>query len=669
MLKIRKLVFTVLLGILSIFFLACDKESTDIGTIQVLSLKSGDFKLDFTNSDLNVNIPVQTDFIIRFTAVLDTNTVRKNIKLYEGNAEINLVFSNASDLRTVTIKPVSSLKNNTVYILTFSEGIKGESGEEFKAIQLNFKTILNNLTISNFKIDNNTYNLGVKPQNVKLQPDIQITFSEPLNPATISSETVRMVNAFGQTVNLNYSFSEDNKVLTLQVPTPLVHLSKHYLSLYSDIKGANGEGFTTVTIQFYSEIDLTPKYPVISDNELLTKVQQHTFKYFYDFAHSNSGMARERNSSGDLVTIGGSGFGVMALIVGIERNFITRSQGITRLEKIVGYLETADRFHGAWGHWYNGNTGKLIPFSTSDNGGDIVETSFMAQGLMTVRQYLNANDTQENNLRTRITNLLNAIEWSWYNHDNQNMLSWHWSPTVGWAMNMHIRGYSEALISYVMAASSTTYGIEPIVYTNGWAGTSYFKNGKTFYGYLLPLGFDYGGPLFFAHYSFLGLDPRTLSDTYANYWQQNVNHTLINRAHCVANTKNFIGYSQKCWGLTASDDNTGYGVHEPTRDIGVISPTAALSSMPYTPNESLEVIKFLYYTLGDRVWGEYGFYDAFNATEGWWGKSYLAIDQGPIIVMLENHRTGLLWDLFMSSPEIQSGLNKLGFSFDLRRKK
>ncbi len=669
MLKIRKLVFTVLLGILSIFFLACDKESTDIGTIQVLSLKSGDFKLDFTNSDLNVNIPVQTDFIIRFTAVLDTNTVRKNIKLYEGNTEINLVFSNASDLRTVTIKPVSSLKNNTVYILTFSEGIKGENGEEFKAIQLNFKTILNNLTISNLKIDNNTYNLGVKPQNVKLQPDIQITFSEPLNPATISSETVRMVNAFGQTVNLNYSFSEDNKVLTLQVPTPLVHLSKHYLSLYSDIKGANGEGFTTVTIQFYSEIDLTPKYPVISDNELLTKVQQHTFKYFYDFAHSNSGMARERNSSGDLVTIGGSGFGVMALIVGIERNFITRSQGITRLEKIVGYLETADRFHGAWGHWYNGNTGKLIPFSTSDNGGDIVETSFMAQGLMTVRQYLNANDTQENNLRTRITNLLNAIEWSWYNHDNQNMLSWHWSPTVGWAMNMHIRGYSEALISYVMAASSTTYGIEPIVYTNGWAGTSYFKNGKTFYGYLLPLGFDYGGPLFFAHYSFLGLDPRTLSDTYANYWQQNVNHTLINRAHCVANTKNFVGYSQKCWGLTASDDNTGYGVHEPTRDIGVISPTAALSSMPYTPTESLEVIKFLYYTLGDRVWGEYGFYDAFNATEGWWGKSYLAIDQGPIIVMLENHRTGLLWDLFMSSPEIQSGLNKLGFSFDLRRRK
>ncbi len=662
MLKIRKLVFTVLLGILSIFFLACDKESTDIGTIQVLSLKSGDFKLDFTNSDLNVNIPVQTDFIIRFTAVLDTNTVRKNIKLYEGNTEINLVFSNASDLRTVTIKPVSSLKNNTVYILTFSEGIKGENGEEFKAIQLNFKTILNNLTISNFKIDNNTYNLGVKPQNVKLQPDIQITFSEPLNPATISSETVRMVNAFGQTVNLNYSFSEDNKVLTLQVPTPLVHLSKHYLSLYSDIKGANGEGFTTVTIQFYSEIDLTPKYPVISDNELLTKVQQHTFKYFYDFAHSNSGMARERNSSGDLVTIGGSGFGVMALIVGIERNFITRSQGITRLEKIVGYLETADRFHGAWGHWYNGNTGKLIPFSTSDNGGDIVETSFMAQGLMTVRQYLNANDTQENNLRTRITNLLNAIEWSWYNHDNQNMLSWHWSPTVGWAMNMHIRGYSEALISYIMAASSPTYGIAPIVYTNGWAGTSYFKNGKTFYGIKLPLGFDYGGPLFFAHYSFLGLDPRNLSDTYANYWEQNKNHTLINREYCIQNPKKFVAYSQDCWGLTASDDNTGYGVHEPTRDIGVISPTAALSSFPYTPDESLKVMKFLYYVLGDRVWGEYGFYDAFNITESWWGKSYLAIDQGPIIVMLENHRTGLLWDLFMSAPEVQSGLTKLSFN-------
>ena len=215
-----------------------------------------------------------------------------------------------------------------------------------------------------------------------------------------------------------------------------------------------------------------------------------------------------------------------------------------------------------------------------------------------------------------------------------------------------------------MAASSTTYGIEPIVYQTGWAGTSYFVNGKTFYGIKLPLGFDYGGPLFFAHYSFLGLDPRKLTDSRANYWEQNRNHTLINREYCIQNPKKFVAYSQDCWGLTASDDNTGYGVHEPTRDIGVISPTAALSSFPYTPDESLKVIKYLYYVLGDRAWGEYGFYDAFNVTEAWWGKSYLAIDLGPIIVMIENQRTGLLWDLFMSAPEVQSGLTKLGFSYN-----
>jgi len=643
---------------------ACEKNSQEVVNFQVLSIKAGDIKLDAVNQANNINIAANAVFTIRFTALLNTSTVASNIKLNSPTASVECTIEIQDDLRTVVITPKQELAKNTEYTFSFESGLEGTEGETFQNFQVKFKTLQGNISIQNYEINDASYINTAKPQNVELNPTLKLNFSAPLNIETINNQTVKLINSFGQIIPLTYSFSNENKTLIIQVNQALTHLSKHYLSIYSDIKGAQGEGFSTTNIQFYTKADLTPKFPVISDDALLTKVQQYTFKYFYDFAHSASGMIRERNSSGDLVTIGGSGFGLMALIVGIERNFITREQGIARFAKIIGYLETADRFHGAWGHWYNGNTGKLIPFSSNDNGGDLVETSFMAQGLMTVRQYLNRSNTAENELYTKIDNLLKTIEWSWYNHDNQNMLSWHWSPTAGWAMNMHIRGYNEALIAYVMAASSTTYGIEPIVYQTGWAGTSYFVNGKTFYGIKLPLGFDYGGPLFFAHYSFLGLDPRKLTDSRANYWEQNRNHTLINREYCIQNPKKFVAYSQDCWGLTASDDNTGYGVHEPTRDIGVISPTAALSSFPYTPDESLKVIKYLYYVLGDRAWGEYGFYDAFNVTEAWWGKSYLAIDQGPIIVMIENQRTGLLWDLFMSAPEVQSGLTKLGFSYN-----
>jgi hypothetical protein len=286
----------------------------------------------------------------------------------------------------------------------------------------------------------------------------------------------------------------------------------------------------------------------------------------------------------------------------------------------------------------------------------------MAQGLLTVRQYLNSADSYENALIDKINVVLQSIEWNWYTKNNENVLYWHWSPTVGWTMNMQVRGYNEALITYFMAATSTSYPINASVYHNGWANNGGIINGKSFFGITLPVGYDYGGPLFFAHYSFLGLDPTTLYDQYANYWQQNVNHSLINHQHCINNPRSNIGYSADCWGLTASDEPNGYGVHEPTRDNGTISPTAAISSIPYTPEYSMQAIRHFYYLLGDKLWGDYGFKDAFSVNSGWWASSYLAIDQGPIIVMIENYRTGLCWDLFMSAPEVQQAMTKLGFS-------
>jgi hypothetical protein len=373
-------------------------------------------------------------------------------------------------------------------------------------------------------------------------------------------------------------------------------------------------------------------------------------------------MARERNSSGEIVTTGGSGFGMMSLIVGMERNFITRAQGLTHLTKMLTFLETCDRYHGAWPHWLNGTTGATVPFSTQDDGADLVETSFMVQGLYTMRQYLNPLDVNENSLISRINALINGVEYDWFTR-GQNVLYWHWSPNYGWAINMQLRGYNETLITYILAASSTTHTIPKVAYTQGYARNGQIMNGSTYLGIQLPLGEPYGGPLFFTHYSFLGLDPRNLQDQYANYWTQNVNQSLINNAWCIQNANNYLGYHEASWGLTASDEKDGYSAHSPTNDKGVITPTAAISSLPYTPTQSMKAIRHFYYILGDRLWGTYGFYDAFDVTHQWWADSYLAIDQGPEIIMIENYRTGKLWDLFMSAPEVNAGLTKLGFTY------
>ncbi len=403
----------------------------------------------------------------------------------------------------------------------------------------------------------------------------------------------------------------------------------------------------------------------ISDSELLDLVQKQTFKYFWDFGDPVSGMARERSNVTDygpeVAATGGTGFGVMSIIVAAERKWITRDTASGRILRLVKFLIKANKYHGIFPHWLNGETGKTIPFSSKDDGGDIVETSYLFEGLLCAREYFNRDNPKEKQLRQRITWMWNDVDFNWQTRGGISVLYWHWSPNNGWAMNAEIRGWNECLIAYVLAASSPQHSIEREVYEHGWAVNNYFNNGKKFYGYTLPLGFDYGGPLFFAHYSFMGLDPKGLKDQYADYWTQNQNHTLINHAYCVDNPKHYKGYGADCWGLTASDSYVGYAAHSPLNDLGVISPTAALSSFPYTPEYSMQALKHFYFDLGDKIWGEYGFVDAFSESKNWYAKSYLAIDEGPIVAMIENYRTGLLWKLFMNVPEVQNGLKKLGF--------
>jgi hypothetical protein len=402
----------------------------------------------------------------------------------------------------------------------------------------------------------------------------------------------------------------------------------------------------------------------LSDSALLDIVQQQTFRYFWDFAHPVSGMARERSNfaSGDeVVTTGGTGFGVMSVIVAVERKWVARDSAARFLLKMVDFLAKANSYHGVFPHWLNGASGVTIPFSRKDDGADLVETSYLMQGLLCARQYFNANNRTEEQLRNRINWMWNDVEWNWFTREGQEVLYWHWSPNNGWAMNFPVRGFNECLIVYILAASATRYPVSAAVYHRGWAESNFFKNGMTFYGYTLPLGFDYGGPLFFSQYSFLGLDPRGLKDEYADYWLQNKNHTLINHAYCLDNPKKFKGYGENCWGLTASDTYGGYNAFSPTNDFGTITPSAALSAFPYTPEFSMMALKHFYNDLGDKIWSEYGFTDAFNETQNWYAKSHLAIDQGPIVVMIENYRSALLWKLFMSCPEIQNGLKKLDF--------
>jgi hypothetical protein len=410
-----------------------------------------------------------------------------------------------------------------------------------------------------------------------------------------------------------------------------------------------------------------------SDEDFLDFIQKTHLNYMWEGAEKTSGLAPERihmdgiypQNDADVVTTGGSGFGIAGLIVGIERGFISRSEGVGRFHQIVDYLANADRFHGAWPHWIYGPTGKVKPFGTKDNGGDLVETAFLIEGLLCAREYFKNGNEEERRLAQKIDTLWREVEWDWY-LNGQDVLYWHWSPEYQWEMNFPLEGYNECLITYILAVSSPTHPIPASAYHNGWARGGDIKSDAVAYGYPLILKHngaeEYGGPLFWAHYSYIGLNPKGLSDRYADYWDVNYNQTMINYTYCVQNPKGFKGYGESCWGLTASYSIDGYSAHMPMKnDKGVIAPTAALSSFPYTPEESMRALRYFYNELGDRIWGKYGFYDAFSIHHNWYPERYLAIDQLTIAPMIENYRTGLLWELFMQAPEIQEGLKKLGF--------
>jgi exo beta-1,2-glucooligosaccharide sophorohydrolase (non-reducing end) len=419
-----------------------------------------------------------------------------------------------------------------------------------------------------------------------------------------------------------------------------------------------------------------------SDDELLTMLQEACFHYYWDGADPNSGMTRE-NIPGDdrIVATGASGMGIGALIVGVDRGFITRAQGMERMARIVNFLEHAQRYHGAWSHYMNGSTGKTMPvFGMFDNGGDLVETSFLMEGLLAARQYFRGESGAEHDLYQRISQLWETVEWSWYRGPQPgDFLYWHWSAEWGWQIRHPLIGMNEVIITYLLAMSSPTHGVPAEMYYSGWASQSqravsyregwsgsndgdHYGNGHTYYGIKLDVGVGTGGPLFFTHYSFFGFDPHKLHDRYtSSYFDNNRNIALINRAYCIANPKHFQGYGPDAWGLTASDGPDGYVPHAPDNnsDHGTLTPTGALASFPYTPEASLAAFKHYYRDLGAQLWDVYGPRDAYNPGENWISPIYMGLNQAPIVVMIENQRTGLVWKNFMANPEVAVMLHNL----------
>ena len=413
-------------------------------------------------------------------------------------------------------------------------------------------------------------------------------------------------------------------------------------------------------------VEQTAALTDFTDDELLDMTERYAFRYFWEGAHQATGMALERsNGSGTTAASGATGMGLMAMIVAYEREYRPREEIKDRILNILHFLENCDRHHGAWSHWYNADTYKTQPFTADDDGGDLVETSYVVQGLIALKNYFTGTDDKSVQIREKADLLWKGVDWNWYRQDGQNVLYWHWSPNYDFAKNMKVQGWNECLTTYLMAASSPTHGILKVVYEQGWARDGSIVNQRTFYDFPISLSPDWGGPLFWIHYSFMGINPHGLKDQYADYWQENVNTAKIHHAYAVDNPKNFLNYSDKCWGLTASDDPNGYTAHQPSsNDNGTISPTAALASMPYTPEESMKALKYFYRERGQELFGLYGPYDAFNDELNWVQQAYIGIDQGPIVVMIENYRTGLLWNTLMKDTDVQAGLDKLGFQYE-----
>jgi hypothetical protein len=396
---------------------------------------------------------------------------------------------------------------------------------------------------------------------------------------------------------------------------------------------------------------------------LLADVQRASIRYFYEFGHPVSGLTRVGSERPpELCEIGGTGWGCFNLIVAAERNFIPRADVAQRAQMLVRFLATkADRFHGVFPHWMNGDTGKTIPFGKEDDGADLVETAFLAQGLIALREYFTHDDPVEKEIRTLADQIWRDIDWTWFakEQNGRSVLLWHWSPTLGWKKDMAVQGFNETHIIYLLALASPTHPVEAKFYREGWqGGGERFSTPREDFGIPMTLGRGMNMPLFFAHYSYLGFDPHALSFKGRTYFDHLRDMCRVQIAYAQSKADTFKGYGP-LWGLTSCRGPKGYKPYSPgPRDDGTIAVTAALSSLPYVPEQSLAFLRELQ-KQRERLWGEFGFADAINPTQNWISTGWLGNDIGTIAPMIENHLSGLCWKTFMKAPEVAVALKRV----------
>ena len=479
-------------------------------------------------------------------------------------------------------------------------------------------------------------------------------------------------------------FYEVQKGSAIEGPYQPLHEGVQKFPAISDFMGKESSDcfYRVRTVEVLSEKDMTPvsfsswSQPVIGKalelnlDTLLTEIQEASFRYFYNFSHPVSGLPREGAHGWwkDCASAGSTGMAFFNFVVGIERGFITREQGVDRVLKMLRFLDQkTEKFRGAFPHWIDGTEGYAHVFSEFDDGADLVETAFIAEGLLLAREYFEKESFKEAAIREISDRLWKGIDWECFVHEinpGQRALLWHWSPKHEWKMNLPIQGFNECVIAYVLGIGSPTHPIDPEVYWEGWEkkGDNYGKNFEVL-GVQMDLAFGFGSPLFLTHYSYMGLNPKAVTYKGTDYHDIFSRMCLAQKRYMPTRANEFKGYDGDLWGLTASLSPDGYKVHGPGHDDnGTITPTASLSSFPYLPESCESALIEMFVKYGEKLWGPYGFYDAFNPTRDWVGENFIGIDVGPIAPMIENYRTGLCWKYFMKAPEIQKAvkiLNKM----------
>lgn len=586
-------------------------------------------------------------------------------------------------------------ESEKVNLMNYLSSYKEESWTQVKIPLADFAR--NNNTITSQQINGIQFSQGAAsaiPGRLFID---QVEIVAAVTAAVVVDRTPQLLSANGYERHIDVTWMKENNPMIKYVKIyrstdgkifKPVGIQSPAISGYSDFIGKH-EGTINYKVTFvdqnYRETEfsnaLSATTRAMTDEELLDMIQQSHFRYYWDGAELGSGLALENiPGRSHMIATGASGFGIMAIVSAAKRGFITREQAVQRFITITDFLLKADRFHGVFPHFLDGETGKTVAFfGKRDNGGDLVETSFLMQGLLAARQYFNGKDSNETKIRNAITKLWDEVEWDWYRRTkDSDFLYWHWSPDQAWVIDHRLIGWNETMITYFLAIASKTHSIPASMYYSGWASQSAiaakyrtdwgqttdgstYTNGNTYFGIELPVGVSNGGPLFFVHYSFLGLNPHQFTDKYVNYFDNNKRIAEINLRYCIENPNKHKGYGDDFWGLTASDGTSHYSADEPTlhADKGKLTATGALASFPYTPEASMKALKNYYRNYGQYLYGYYGFRDAIDLDNNWCSPIYMGLNQAPVVVMIENYRSNLLWDLFMANPEVQSAKKKI----------